>query len=96
VHFGGRTGPADWAALVERAANTGRYIAQEVVEAVPLPVDVLEASGEISRVAANPVISPFIVDGVGAGCFGRFVPDRRPGVISALSRARLTCLLAEA
>lgn len=96
VHFGGRTDPAGWAALVERGAATGYYIAQEVVKAVPMPVDVLEASGEVRRVAANPVISPFVVGGVGVGCFGRFVEDRRPGVISALSQARLTCLLAEA
>lgn len=96
VHFGGRTAPADWSALVERAAATGGYIAQEVVEAVPMPVDVLDATGAVERVVANPVISPFVVDGAGAGCFGRFVADRRPGIISALSRARLTCLLAEA
>lgn len=96
VHFGGRTDPADWIALVERAAATGYYIAQEVVKAVPMPVDVLEASGEIRRVVANAVISPFVVGGVGAGCFGRFVEDHKPGVISALSQARLTCLLAEA
>jgi hypothetical protein len=96
VHFGDRTDPADWAALVERATATGYYIAQEVVRAVPMPVDVLEASGEVTRVVANPVISPFVVGGVGVGCFGRFVDDQRPGIISALSRARLTCLLAEA
>ncbi len=96
VYFGGRTGSADWAALVERATISDYHIAQEVIEAVPQPVDVLEASGTITRVLANPVISPFVVGGTGAGCFGRFVADRRPGVVSALSRARLTCLLAEA
>lgn len=96
VYFGGRTDPAGWAALVERATGSGYHIAQEVVESVPLPVDVLEESGEISRVVANPVISPFVVGGTGVGCFGRFVADHRPGIISALSQARLTCLLAEA
>jgi hypothetical protein len=96
VFFGGRSTPADWTALIERAVASGNYIAQEVVDAVPMPVDVLAESGEITRVVANPVISPFVVQGAGAGCFARFVADRRPGVISALSNARLTCLLAEA
>jgi len=96
VFFGGRSTPGDWAALIERAVSSDNHIAQEVVEAVPMPVDVQAESGEITRIVANPVISPFVVDGTGAGCFGRFIADQQPGVISALSHARLTCLLAEA
>jgi len=96
VYFGARTDPASWAALVARATESDNHVAQEVVPAVPMPVDVLEESGEIVRVVANPVISPLVVDGAGTGCFGRFVADQRPGIVSALSRARLTCLLAEA
>ncbi|OLE25131.1 MAG: hypothetical protein AUG49_11705 [Catenulispora sp. 13_1_20CM_3_70_7] len=96
VYFGARTDPVSWAALVTRAMASDNHVAQEVVPAVPMPVDVLEETGEIVRVVANPVISPFVVGGAGAGCFGRFVADRRPGIVSALSRARLTCLLGQA
>lgn len=96
VFFGGRSTPADWAALVEHAVSSDYHIAQEVVEAVPLPVDVAVEPGVVTRVVANPVISPFVVDGAGVGCFARFIADHQPGVISALSRARLTCLLGEA
>jgi hypothetical protein len=95
VYFGGRTAPGEWAALVGDAARDDYHIAQEVVEAVAQPVDVLEHTGETVRVLANPVISPFVVGGAGVGCFARFIPDRRPGIVSALSGARLSCLLAE-
>ncbi|MBP2326410.1 hypothetical protein JOF56_006795 [Kibdelosporangium banguiense] len=96
VVFGGRSTPQEWAALVEEAARGGYHIVQEVVPAQPMPVDVMEESGEVNRIVANPVISPFVIDGTAVGCFGRFVADQRPGIISALSQARLTCLLAEA
>lgn len=95
VHFGGRTEPAEWAALVERAVAGDSHIVQEVVPSVPMPVDVLEESGEIVRVSANPVMSPFVIDGGGAGCFGRYVADHQPGIVSALSRAGLSSMVAE-
>lgn len=94
VVFGARTGAAEWAEHVRLAVSADYYVVQEVVRSPTVPVDVREVSGVVRRVAANPVISPFVIGGVPAGCFARFVDDPEPGVISALSRARLTCLLA--
>ncbi|MFD9905843.1 hypothetical protein [Streptomyces sp. NPDC059063] len=96
VFFGARTGAGAWAELVERAVSTGYFVAQEVVPAQTCPVDVMEESGEVVRYTADTVISPFCVGGVGAGCMARFVEADRPGVISALSKARLGVLLGAA
>lgn len=96
VIFGARTAPGDWAELVDQAMCSDYFLVQEVVHTPPYPVEVmLTEAGEVERMDASTVISPFCIGGEPAGCFARFVPDRRPGVISALSNARLSCLLAE-
>lgn len=95
VVFGARTTAAQWADLVARAVPANYHIVQEVVRPPSLPVDVLHASGEVTRVEANTVISPFVVGGVPAGCFARFIDTHRPGIVSSLSRARLSCLLGQ-
>ncbi|MGH3244282.1 MAG: hypothetical protein ACRDNL_28175 [Spirillospora sp.] len=97
VVFGERTSPGEWAKLIDDAVRTGYHMVQEVVPTPPYPVDVMvNDAGDIERVQANSVISPFCIGGTPTGCFARFVPEARPGVISALSNARLSCLLAEA
>ncbi|GAB2691663.1 hypothetical protein [Kitasatospora kifunensis] len=96
VFFGARTEPGAWADLVQQAVRTGYFVAQEVVHSQPYPLDVMEESGEVVRYTADTVISPFCVGGVGAGCFARFVEANGPGVISAMSKARLGCLLGAA
>jgi len=96
VFFGARTDPGVWAKLIHQAVDTGYFVAQEVVRAQPYPLDVMEETGEIVRYTADTVISPFCVGGKGAGCFARFVETERPRVISAMSRARLGCLLGAA
>lgn len=96
VFFGGRMSPDAWLELIEEGVKTGYYVAQEVVETSPYPVEVLEESGEVVRIAANSVISPFCIGGAPAGCFARFVSTPRPGVVSAMSHARQAILLAEA
>ncbi len=58
------------------------------------PVDVLLESGEIVRVAANSVVSPFCVGGAPAGCQARFAPAGPPGLVRVADGAVLTCLLA--
>ncbi|MGE5830526.1 MAG: hypothetical protein ACM30G_19490 [Micromonosporaceae bacterium] len=95
VVFGARTTPAEWVGLIEQALPMNYYIAQEVVRPPVLPVDVLHESGEITRVEANTVISPFVIGGTPAGCFARFIDTHQPGIVSALSQARLSCLLGE-
>lgn len=96
VTFGASSTGREWTDLVETALGTGYYIAQEVVESQRYPIEVLHASGEVERVSANSVISPFCIGGAPAGCFARFVSAEPPGIISALTSARLGCLLAEA
>jgi hypothetical protein len=96
VIFGSRVTAPAWSDAVDMALRDGYHVAQEVVESLPYPLDVSPAPGEVVRVRANSVISPFAIGGRAAGCFARFVTDDQPGVISALSRAQLTCLLAEA
>lgn len=95
VVFGSRTAPEAWATLIEQVLDTDTHVVQEVVPSPTYPVDVLDSpSGTPHRVLANTVLSPFVIGGTPAGCFARFVPDREPGIISALSKARLGCLLA--
>jgi hypothetical protein len=96
VSFGARTEPGDWARQVEQAVRTGYPVAQEVVVSDPTPVDVMSGSGEIVRVAANSVVSPFCVGGAPAGCLARFAPAGPPGLVRVADGAVLTCLLAEA
>jgi hypothetical protein len=95
VVFGARTEAGDWARQVQQAILTGYPVAQEVVVSDTTPVDVLLASGEIVRVAANSVVSPFCIGGVPVGCHARFAPAGPPGLVSVADGAVLTCLLAE-
>ena len=60
------------------------------------PVDVLFESGEIVRVAANSVVSPFCVGGAPVGCLARFAPAGPPGLVRVADGAVLTCMLADA
>ncbi|MEV5752368.1 hypothetical protein AB0L00_31510 [Actinoallomurus sp. NPDC052308] len=94
VVFGARTEPDDWARMIEQGVRTGYPIAQEVVESDTCPVDVMLESGEIVRVAANSVVSPFCLGGAPAGCLARFAPADRPGVVRCADGAVLTCLFA--
>jgi hypothetical protein len=94
VFFGGRTEAGAWARMVEQAIRTGYCIAQEVVESASYPVDVLLDSGDIARVPANAVVSPFCLGGMPAGCLARFMPAGRPRVVRCADGAVLTCLLA--
>lgn len=96
VVFGARTEPGDWARQVEQAVHTGYPVAQEVVISDTTPVDVLLESGEIIRVTANSVVSPFCIGGTPAGCLARFGPAGPPGLVRIADGAVFTCLLAEA
>jgi hypothetical protein len=96
VVFGARTEPGDWIRHVEHAVRTGYPVAQEVVISDTTPIDVLHESGEITRVMANSVISPFCIGGDPAGCLARFGPSGPPGLVRIADGAVFTCLLAEA
>jgi hypothetical protein len=96
VVFGAQTEPGDWARQVELAVRTGYPVAQEVVVSATTPVDVLFESGEIARLAASSVLSPFCVGGAPAGGLARFAPAGPPGLVRVADGAVLTGLLAEA
>lgn len=96
VAFGARTEPGDWARQVEHAVRTGYPVAQEVVVSQITPVDVLLESGEVTRVTANSVVSPFCIGGAPAGCLARFGPAGPPGLVRIADGAVFTCLLAGA
>lgn len=94
IAFGAGTEAGEWAGLVEQAVVTGYPVVQEVVPPDLAPVDVLTGPGEIVRMAANAVVSPFCIGGVPAGCMARFVPAGPPGLIRCSHGAVLTCLVA--
>ncbi|MEU1662953.1 hypothetical protein ABZ547_04965 [Streptomyces sparsogenes] len=97
VTFGAATGAGEWAGLVAEARLTGRFVVQEVVEPTLFPLDVaLDGAGTVARVAANPVVSPFVLGGVASGCYVKFSTDPGPGVVSASRSAVNSCLLGEA
>ncbi|MBB5857507.1 hypothetical protein ACFQ05_41075 [Amycolatopsis umgeniensis] len=96
VTIGARSTPDEWAQTVQLALSRKDFVAQEFVEAVRFPVDVLHESGSVTRVSANSVISPFSFGGRPAGCFARFVwTENTEEVISGQISATLSCLLAE-
>ncbi|WP_329007434.1 hypothetical protein OG271_16980 [Micromonospora rifamycinica] len=93
VHFGTRTAADRWAKLVESAATSEYYVAQEIVPVVRHPVRVmLDESGETETVSANSVLSPFTIGGAATGCLVRFDRATEPGAITVRSGARLACL----
>lgn len=96
VTFGSWTEPPEWERRVADGVRTGYPIAQEVVESAPYPVDILLESGDIMRVMANAVVSPFCLGGAGAGCTARFDWAERPGIVLCANGAVQTCLLADA
>ncbi|MEU9504865.1 hypothetical protein AB0D32_01100 [Micromonospora sp. NPDC048170] len=95
VTFGARTAPADWRRLVERACASGDHVAQQVVSSVPYPVEVIGPDGQVTRVRADAVVSPFCIGGSASGCHAKFVTHGEPGVISISQGAVSSCLVAE-
>lgn len=96
VFPGWATSESAWAELVTKAVRDGGFIAQERVEHVPYPLDMLTESGAVERVRAEAVVSPFCLGGAPAGCYVRFTTlgggaDRIGG-----PGASRTCLVAEA
>ena len=96
VYFGWTTSPQRWAELVDEAVRTGYYIAQERVPAETYPLDLMTETGEITRIRAESVVSPFCLGGDPAGCFVRFAEaDNQALAIGGLG-VGVSCLLAEA
>lgn len=69
----------EWEVAVHRAVRTGDSIAQEYVEAVPHPVEWVDAPGdEPQRSDVEPILSPFIMGGASAGCLARYFVTGAP------------------
>ncbi|SFP42819.1 hypothetical protein SAMN05421810_102556 [Amycolatopsis arida] len=96
VFLGGTISDEVWSCLVEDAVRTGDFIVQERVETQPYPLDLLAESGEINRISATPVVSPFCLGGRAAGCYVRFTDEGHQASTIGGVTARRTCLLAEA
>jgi hypothetical protein len=73
VHLGAETEDRHWAALVSRAGQEGSWVAQELVDAVRAPMRVADpGTGRGGEVRASVVISPYLIDGLLAGCQARY------------------------
>lgn len=96
VFFGWTTPAPQWAELVEEAVRTGYFIVQERVHLETYPMDLMTESGEIRRVQAESVISPFCLGGDSAGCFVRFVEADDQALAIGGDGVGWSCLLAEA
>jgi hypothetical protein len=96
VYFGWTTSPQRWAELVDEAVRTGYYIAQERVPAETYPLDLVTEAGEVKRISAESVVSPFCLGGRPAGCHVRFAEAGDQALAIGGPGAGRTCLLAEA
>ena len=85
----------EWALRIEQALGSP-FIVQERVHSQTYPLDVLHENGDVRRIAAVPVVSPFGLGGAAAGCYVRFI-DAATGLATVGGEAAMRgCLLAEA
>jgi hypothetical protein len=96
VFFGWATPASRWAELAGQALRSGNFIVQERVHNETYPLDLMTGSGEINRIQAESVVSPFCLGGDPAGCLVRLI--EAGDQVSAIGgpTAVQSCLLAEA
>ena len=94
VFFGVETSPQEWAARVGQAVLDGGFVVQERIRPLSYPLEVMTGPGEVRRILADPVVSPFCLGGAPAGCYVRFVEAGERLAIGGTSAMR-TCALAE-
>jgi hypothetical protein len=82
VLMGRDTGAAQWRAAVMAAVRTGDSIAQQRVESVRYPMNVLHDDGVVRSGPVAPVLGPFVIGGAPAGCLARYFPDGADSVVS--------------
>lgn len=95
VFFGWTTSARQWAELVEEALHTGYFIVQERVHTQTYPLDLMTESGTVTRIDAEPVVSPFCLGGAPAGCYVRFTQAGDQAQAVGGAEAGRACLLAE-
>jgi hypothetical protein len=96
VFFGWTTPAPRWAELVEEAVRTGYFIVQERVHLETYPMDLMTESGEIKRIQAESIVSPFSIGGESAGCFVRFAEADNQTLALGGEGVGRSCLLGEA
>ena len=94
VFFGVETSPQEWEARVGQAVRNGGFVVQERIRPLSYPLEVMTGPGEVRRILADPVISPFCLGGQSAGCYVRFVEAGERLAIGGTSALR-TCAVAE-
>lgn len=94
VFFGVETSPQEWEARVGQAVRDGGFVVQERIRPLSYPLEVMTGPGEVRRILADPVISPFCLGGQSAGCYVRFVEAGERLAIGGTSALR-TCAVAE-
>ena len=94
VFFGVETSPQEWAARVGQAVLDGGFVVQERIRPLSYPLEVMTGPGEVRRILADPVVSPFCLGGAPAGRYVRFVEAGERLAIGGTSAMR-TCAVAE-
>ncbi|MFI6226004.1 hypothetical protein ACIBCR_01650 [Micromonospora echinospora] len=79
----GRDAPAEhWDRAVDAAVATGDHIVQRFVEPAAYPLRISDEEGNRSQqVDVAVVLSPCLIGGRPAGCYGRYLTSGLPGVI---------------
>ncbi|MBI0293370.1 hypothetical protein JBE04_02405 [Streptomyces sp. PRKS01-29] len=82
VLIGRDTGREQWERAVDQAVATGAHIVQEFVEPAAYPLRISDEQGDGSQWAEVAlVLSPCLIGGRPAGCYGRYLTSGLPGVI---------------
>jgi hypothetical protein len=96
VVLGWQVGEREWMEHVEQVLASDYHIAQERVSSLGYPLDMMRETGDIVRITANPVVSPFVLGGEPAGCYVRLVEDDRFDQTIGGPASIRACLLADA
>lgn len=95
VTFGHECSPSQWATKIRSAIETEYFVAQEVVDSIQLPVDIMHDDvGDSYELLANLVVNPFCIDGIATGCRAR-TDSASKRVISLKAGASTACLLGD-
>lgn len=94
VRFGRECSGDEWSRLVDAAVESEYFVAQEVVESVRTPIEVLyDEDGSSEVVSAQLVVKPFCIDGVSSGSRARVDVGSESRVVSMETGAAAGCVL---
>jgi hypothetical protein len=94
VIFGHECSADQWQRLVASAIETEYFVAQEVVESVRVPVDVIhDEDGNSETISAQLIVKPFSIGGVASGCRARVDSATKSRVVSLETGSAAACVL---